>query len=201
MNSISILASASFIENIKAFDYWLFSKVNGEWHTPFLDNVLPFCREAIFWLPFYLFLVLFVAVNYKGKGLYWIIFFILTAAVSDLLSSSVIKEYFFRVRPCHDLLLADKIRFIAAYCPQSSSFTSSHAVNHFALSMFIFMTFRKTISNRWVLIFAWAAIICYAQVYVGVHFPLDVFGGGIVGSLIGYLTSLIFNKKIGLLSL
>jgi membrane-associated phospholipid phosphatase len=201
MYSASILASLSFINTLKSFDYWFFTKINGEWHTPFLDNLLPLCREAIFWLPFYIFLILFVTINYKRKGWYWVIFFIMIAAVSDFLSSSIIKEYFFRIRPCHDILLMDKIRFLASYCPQSSSFTSSHAVNHFAISMFIFMTFRNAISKWWALIFIWAIIICYAQVYVGVHFPLDVFGGGIVGALIGYITSAIFNKKIGLLSL
>lgn len=198
MNSISILASTGFIDTIKAFDYWLFSKINGEWHTPFLDNVLPFCREANVWLPFYLFIVLFVTVNYKKKGWYWVLFFILTVSVSDLLSSSVIKEYFFRVRPCHDILLLDKIRFLVSYCPQSSSFTSSHAVNHFAVSMFIFMTFRKAVSSWVGLIFVWAFIICYAQVYVGVHFPMDVFGGGIVGAILGYFAAFVFNNKIRL---
>jgi membrane-associated phospholipid phosphatase len=194
----TLTISVSFIDKIKAFDYWLFSKINGEWHNGFLDSLLPFCREAFFWLPFYFFLLLFTTINYKRKGLYWTLFIIILAALTDLTSSSLIKEHVFRLRPCHDPLLVDHIRILANYCPQSSSFTSSHAANHFAASMFIFMTMRKAISKWWVFIFAWAALICYAQVYVGVHFPFDVFGGGIVGILMGYLAATIFNKKIGL---
>ena len=29
----------------------------------------------------------------------------------------------------------------------------------------------------------WATAICYAQIYVGVHYPLDVLGGAILGLL------------------
>jgi undecaprenyl-diphosphatase len=84
------------------------------------------------------------------------------------------------------------------YCPVSSSFTSSHAANHFAAAMFIFTTFRKTISPKWAFLFLWAFAISYAQVYVGVHFPFDIFCGAIAGVILGYIPATIFNKKIGL---
>ena len=80
-----------------------------------------------------------------------------------------------------------------------SSFTSSHAVNHFAAAMFIFTTFRKAVSPKWAYIFVWAFAISYAQVYVGVHFPFDTICGAIVGVILGYIPAIIFNKKIGLL--
>ncbi len=41
-------------------------------------------------------------------------------------------------------------------------------------------------------------IISYAQVYVGIHYPLDVIGGALLGSGIGLFTSWMFNKYIGL---
>jgi len=85
-----------------------------------------------------------------------------------------------------------------AYCPQSSSFTSSHAANHFAAAMFIFTTFKKSVSAKWAFLFLWAAMISYAQVYVGVHFPFDIFCGAIVGVILGYIPASIFNKKFGL---
>jgi undecaprenyl-diphosphatase len=104
--------------------------------------------------------------------------------LSDYVSSTLIKENFIRIRPCSDPFLAGNIRFLVAYCPQSSSFTSSHAVNHFAAAMFIFTTFKKSVSDKWALLFLWAAAISYAQVYVGVHFPFDIFCGAIVGVIL-----------------
>jgi hypothetical protein len=185
-------------EGLKHLDYFLFSKINGEWHSSFFDRVIPFIRESYLWLPFYFFLILFTTINFKFKGWYWVLFFILTAMLSDFISSSLIKDHFIRVRPCHDPSLSEKVHFLVTYCPTSSSFTSSHAANHFATTMFIFTTFKKAISRAWAYLFLWAFFISYAQVYVGVHFPLDVFCGAIVGLIFGYIPAKIFNNRIGL---
>lgn len=197
MNLSEIQLSMYIPQRILQLDYTLFSKINGQWHTPFLDKFVPFVREPFVWLPFYFFLLLFTTMNFKIKGWYWSLFFIANAILSDFISSNIIKNTFERVRPCGDVAFADTIRFLVNYCPQSSSFTSSHAANHFAAAMFIFTTFKKTISPVWALLFLWAFIISYAQVYVGVHFPFDVFCGGILGLIIGYIPAKIFNSAIG----
>jgi undecaprenyl-diphosphatase len=183
------------MQQILQWDRELFNKVNGEWTNSFLDLVLPYTRNAVVWAPFYLFFIVFVTVNYKRTGLSWILFGILAIATTDLVSSWVIKENFFRLRPCGDPELAGTVRFLVNYCPQSSSFTSSHAANHFALAIFIFITL-KNYMGKWLwLIFIWAFIISYAQVYVGVHYPLDIICGGIVGSIIGYGAAKMFTKN------
>ena len=198
--SLLEIPPANFLPDaIKQFDYSLFTKMNGQWHTPFFDAFLPFIREPFIWLPFYFFLILFATINFKMKGFYWVLFFIINAMLSDFVSSTLIKENLMRLRPCRDPFLADHVRFLVSYCPGSSSFTSSHAANHFAAAMFIFTTFRKAVSPKWAYIFLWAFAISYAQVYVGVHFPFDVFCGAIVGLILGYIPANIFNNKIGLL--
>lgn len=199
MSLLDIPPSAFIPNAIIQFDYTLFHKINGEWHNSFFDLVLPFLREPMFWVPLYFFLAVFVVINFRSKGLYWVLFFIVNAMMSDLISSRLVKENFFRLRPCRDPLISDTVRFIAEYCPVSSSFTSSHATNHFAVAMFIFITFRKVLNPWWALVFLWAFAICYAQVYVGVHFPTDVICGAILGLIIGYIPSIIFKRKIGLL--
>jgi undecaprenyl-diphosphatase len=195
------IPTANFLPDaIKQLDYNLFSKMNGQWHTSFFDVFLPFIREPFIWLPFYFFLILFTVFNFKERGFYWVLFFILNAMLSDFVSSNLIKGNFIRLRPCRDPLLIDHVRFLVSYCPVSSSFTSSHAANHFAAAMFIFTTFRKAISPKWAYIFIWAFAISYAQVYVGVHFPFDIFCGAIAGLVLGYIPATIYNKKIGLLA-
>lgn len=185
-------------EAIRQFDYKVFYKMNGQWHTSFFDEFIPFVREPFVWMPFYFFLVLFTTINFKKRGILWVLFFAANAIISDYVSSTIIKHNFLRLRPCHDPAIADKIRFLVSYCPTSSSFTSSHAVNHFAAAMFIFTTFKKSISPKWAFLFLWAFVISYAQVYVGVHFPFDVFCGAIVGLILGYIPAKIFNERIGL---
>lgn len=193
------IQSVSFLpEVIQKFDYDFFVKINEQWHNPFFDFLFPFIRESYLWIPFYFFLIIFTGINFKLKGLWWILFFLLNVMLSDFVSSTLIKENFIRLRPCHDPYLADNIRFLVSYCPVSSSFTSSHAVNHFAAAMFIFTTFKKSISPKWAFLFLWAFVISYAQVYVGVHFPFDVICGAIVGVILGYIPAQFFNRKIGL---
>jgi len=51
------------------------------------------------------------------------------------------------------------------------------------------------------LLFLWAFIICYAQIYVGVHYPLDILGGALIGSVIGITMSRVFAWQFGTLSL
>ncbi|MEQ1554224.1 MAG: phosphatase PAP2 family protein, partial [Ferruginibacter sp.] len=104
-------------------------------------------------------------------------------------------ENIFRLRPCNDHTLRDTFTLLIGYRPQSSSFTSSHATNHFAMAAFFFYTLKQYFGKFSVLFFIWAALICFAQVYVGVHFPLDVICGGIIGFIFGYLCATSFNKR------
>jgi len=83
------------------------------------------------------------------------------------------------------------------HCGQNGSFTSSHATNHFGIAVFIFITLEKVWGKFNYLFLLWAAAICYAQVYVGVHFPFDVLGGAILGSCIGFAMGKYFNDKMG----
>jgi membrane-associated phospholipid phosphatase len=185
-------------KQVLQFDYWLFTKINQRWVNPFFDIILPFVRQQEFWYFFYLFLLVFVLYNFGIKGCWWAASLFMTAIISDLFSSSIIKSSVSRLRPCRDPDWADKVRVLVNYCPQSSGFTSSHACNHFAAAWFIFITLNQTGSWRW-LVFAWAFIISYAQIYVGVHFPLDILGGAVIGSGIGYGMSIFFRKQFGVL--
>ncbi|MEO5892756.1 MAG: phosphatase PAP2 family protein [Ferruginibacter sp.] len=180
---------------LQNWDRALFTKINQDWTTPFLDNVFPLFREAITWVPLYIFLLLFVLMNFGKKAWYWILALVITVALTDQVSSHVIKPLVNRPRPCLDVLLQDHIRLLLNYCSDSRSFVSSHATNHFGLAFFIYYTMRpyfKGWSYGW---FLWAALISYAQVYIGVHYPVDVICGAIAGSCIGYFTSVFFNKR------
>lgn len=199
--STPILLSG-FFENIwewlRYADTRLFLKMNTVWTNPLLDSIYPWYREANAWVPLYLFLIVFAIMNFKEKALPWILFAVLTATLTDQLSSSVIKKLIERPRPCREELLMGQVRLILNTCSGGYSFPSSHATNHFGFAMFLFLTLRP-IMKKWAYVFfIWAATIAYGQVYVGVHYPLDILAGALLGCLIGYLTGIYFNKRIGL---
>jgi undecaprenyl-diphosphatase len=64
--------------------------------------------------------------------------------------------------------------------------------------MFIYQTLKR-VSKWWGMVFTWAAVICYTQVYVGVHYPLDVICGGLLGCGIGAFMAYMYRRQIGLI--
>eukprot|EP01136_Pigoraptor_vietnamica_P012915 Opistho-1_new@53323 len=199
--STPILLTA-FFENIwewlRYADTQLLLKINTEWTNSLLDSIYPWYREANAWVPLYLFLIVFAIMNFKAKALPWILFAVLTATLTDQLSSSLIKNLVERPRPCREELLMGQVRLILNNCSGGYSFPSSHATNHFGFAMFLFLTLRPIMKKWGYVFFVWAATIAYGQIYVGVHYPLDILAGTLLGCLIGYLTGTYFNKRIGL---
>ena len=200
MYLLQVKAVSPFWDYIDPADQWLIKHINQTWGNSFFDTVLPFVRETGFWLPLYLLLAMFVCINFGIRGVWWIVGFLLTAALADIISSQIIKQTIWRIRPCQDPEIGPQLRFFINYCPGSSSFTSSHATTHFGQAMFFYLTLRSVFKQAW-LFFIWAFMIAYTQVYVGVHYPFDVLCGGILGCGIGFITSKLYLKQVGMLSL
>lgn len=185
---------------LNQLDTWLFLKVNTAWTNSFLDDVFPWWRNANTWIPLYLFLVLLALMNFKQKAIPWILFAVITVVLTDQASSTLLKHWVARPRPCREDFLAGQMRLLLDGCSGGYSFTSSHAANHFGFAMFVYMSTMHVCKKWGWLFFLWAATISYGQVYVGVHYPLDVLCGGLLGCGIGYATASFFNKKIASLS-
>lgn len=183
------------MDKILQLDKHFFYLINGRWHNGVFDAIMPFIRNSNSWMPLYLFLLLFALTNFKKNGWVWIFFAAGTVILSNFISADIIKETIFRLRPCNDPELAGTVRVLVTYRPQSSSFVSSHAANHFAMAAFFYFTMKGFIGKWALLFFAWALLICFAQVYVGVHFPVDVISGGLIGFVFGYLSARSFNKN------
>ena len=188
------------LETLKKADQWLFMKLNSEWTNSFFDSFVPFFRDSNYWAPLYLFFILFATINFKKKGWWWVLVFLCTVALTDIVSSRVFKYGFERLRPCSDPTFAMHVRLLVKHCSGGYSFTSSHAANHFGMATFFFFTFHNLL-GRWAWVaFIWAAAICYAQVYVGVHYPFDILGGALLGICFGLFTGMIYNKRFGFIN-
>ncbi len=185
----------NFLEKLVQWDRWLFIKINSDWTNPVLDNVAPLWRSPLYWAPLYLFLLLFILINFKARGLWWALFYICTVALCDMVGNYVFKHGLERVRPCNDPDFYMHVRLLLDHCGSGYSFVSNHAANHFGMAVFSFVTLRHLIGKWAWLTIAWAASVAYAQVYVGVHYPLDVTGGAMVGFIFGVTTGTLFNKR------
>jgi membrane-associated phospholipid phosphatase len=189
------------LQSLVEWDTGLFLRINTQWTNPFFDTIFPWWREANTWIPFYLFLVVFAAMNFGKKAIWWILAAVVTLVITDQLSSHLIKNWVARPRPCRDEVLASQVRLLLNNCSGAYSFTSSHAANHFGFAVFLIISL-KNIFGKWrYWLLLWAASIAYAQVYVGVHYPLDVICGAILGIIAGYLMGGFHNSRFGMLAL
>jgi membrane-associated phospholipid phosphatase len=187
------------LKKLLEIDRYLFLKINKDCSNSFFDTIMPFFREPKFWAPLYLFVLLFMILNFGKKAVWWAIGAIITVALTDSISSKIIKPFFARPRPCMDPDFSAQVRLVADYCGGNGSFTSSHASNHFGLAMFFFVTMEHIAPKYIKYFFLWAALVCFAQVYVGVHYPSDIIGGALLGMFIGKFVGRFYNNKNGLL--
>jgi undecaprenyl-diphosphatase len=171
------------LETILNIDLWLFHLLNKGIANPIFDFVMPIVTNQKIFLPVYL--IGLVLLIWKGgkRGRIAALILILTVIASDYLSSQVIKSYVGRLRPCHTLL---DVRLLVG-CGPGKSFPSSHAVNNFAMATILAYFYRKYQWYFW----SFASIVAFSRVYVGVHYPLDIFGGALVGFVVGMIFILI----------
>jgi membrane-associated phospholipid phosphatase len=187
------ISQDGWLDALARIDTDLFIKINRDWASSFFDTVLPIVRDQRTWYPLYALLLVYLVYKLRWKCLPFVLLAAATAGLGDQLSSSLLKELIGRIRPCRAEELEGIMTLRVGYCPRSGSFTSSHAVNHFALAAFFYFGLRNYLGKGSLLFFLWAAVICYAQVYVGVHYPGDVAGGSVLGILLGIFMSRLFR--------
>ena len=172
------------IEQLINWDKSLLLYLNGM-HTDFFDFVMYWISNKFIWIPFYLFLIYLVIQNYKLKTIIVLIAVVLLITISDMSSVHLFKEVFHRLRPCQDPEMKPLIHLVNDECGGLYSFVSSHAANTFALSFFLIIVLGKKVKYLTTGMIIWASLVSYTRIYLGVHYPLDVLCGAILGIVIG----------------
>ena len=134
------------------------------------------------------YLIVWIFLGYKTSwktAAYLLVFSGVLILCTDQLTN-LFKVQVGRLRPCYDPEVQSLMRLVKPSCGGKYSFFSGHASNSFALALFFggFMKSYQRILTYVLLIIA--GLIAYSRVYIGVHFPLDIICGALVGSLIGW---------------
>ncbi len=143
-----------------------------------LDAALVFLAK---FLPYFLVLGFLVLIFYKSSSRRRLIFYI-EAALSLILGSGLLVQ-FFRFFYSHPRPFEEMGFMPLIAGPESSSFPSNHAAILFALSLLVFYLNRRV--GLW--FFILSLLNGLARIAVGVHWPLDILGGTLVGVLAAYL--------------
>lgn len=169
-----------------ALDQRLLLFLNGS-DSLFWDHLMWGITSTVAWLPAgaLLFYVLIKNNSMREVGLI-VLFLALAILLADQFSSSFCKPFFARFRPAQDPQLMYLVDVVDGYRGGRYGFISSHASNTFAVSVFVSLLLR----NRWMAfsMFLWAVLCSYSRIYLGVHYPGDIFFGMLWGVLVGLLT-------------
>lgn len=176
----------SFLERIIEKDKELFIYLNSlgveSW-----DHFWMIITNQFNWIPLFLllFILIFKAYGWK-KGIILVVVTTLLVAFSDQFVN-FIKDFFERLRPNNDPSINNIIRILKT--PRSFSFVSGHSTTSFAVTTFMILTLKKYYKYAYLLLI-WPILFAYSRIYIGVHFPIDI----IVGMLLGVLEGVIFYK-------
>ncbi len=183
-------------EFLYSLDVLLFRLFNETISNSVFDKFFPLITDVKNWHIAYI-IVWFIVFFKGGKaGKITAVAALLLIAVSDQISSTLIKNLIGRIRPCNAL---EEVNILAG-CTGSFSFPSSHAVNNFAIAVYFSFFFPK-LRNLLLII---ASVVAFSRIYCGVHYPSDVAGGAIIGAAIGYMFAIftkILSSKIKLLNM
>lgn len=147
-----------------------------------------------------------IAMVFSGAGSYGIIWFLagallfvreenrdhtfflpilLAGAWASVMSSSILKPWVARIRP------SDLAATIVVSGTDGYSFPSTHATFSFALAE-VMSRYEPRLRFVW---YGVAVCIAVSRIYLGVHYPLDVAAGALLGWGIGAVSYRVFVKR------
>jgi len=174
------------LEGLLAIDKELFLWLNGLGNESW-DGFWMFMTKTLNSLPIYL-LLLYLTLRTFGwkRTLVVLLAIALTIVCTDQLSN-FFKYGLGRLRPCHDPEISGMMRLVKAYCGGRFGYFSAHASNSFGAAIFFVVLLRGKVRYIGTILLLWASVVAYSRIYIGVHYPLDVLSGALVGTFFGWL--------------
>ena len=165
-------------------DKEVFLYFNG-FHNEISDTIWQTITNIPTWIPLYIFLIFCIFWKFKLDGVYLVFGVLLTILICDQFTSSFMKPFFERLRPCHDNEIGYLVHVVRK-CGGQYGYASGHSANSFGIAMFIWMTFRSYWSGTWIM-FVWAFFVAFSRIMVGVHYPGDIITGAVLGIFFGWI--------------
>ena len=177
------------MEEIIQFDKQLLLMVNGS-DSEFFDYIILTLTNAKTWIPLYV--GLFYVVLKANKNLREIVLILAAAGLCYLLAGAIddgiVKPLVARWRPTHDPEIGHLVDTVNGYRGGKYGFFSAHAANTMSIAVFFSMLVRSR--KLTIVLLSWSLLNCWTRMYLGVHYPGDLFVGmllGLTGAILAYL--------------
>ena len=187
------------IEEILKLDSQLFLFLNNL-GSPAFDNFWIYLSYKESNILFYLALLIFYFFSESKKikltEVFYSLFFIaIMIAIADQ-TANLFKDSFQRLRPCYNESLISFVRLVKESCGGKYGFFSAHASNSFSLAVFFGLLFKNKFRFIIYITLFYASLISFSRIYLGVHFPLDIFFGGVYGIITGLVIFRIYENRL-----
>ena len=173
---------------------WIQENIRNEFLTPIVRFITHLGDKGILWIVMLLALMCFKKTRKAA---------ILTASVllvTFIVTNLWLKPFIARIRPYE---IIDSL-IILIPKPSDFSFPSGHTANSLAVGItlwYISISRKKSDIEDlyfpkiagWT-IFILSVLISLSRLYLGVHYPTDVLGGGIIASVISFICILAYKK-------
>lgn len=175
------------MDQLLGWDRKLFSEINSGFPTDHLDSFASFLSSnTTWWIAAFIALVLSWILK-KPNLRKALVVGVLGLGLNDAFCSYVLKPTFKRERPCYQM----QVKLRKPSCGSRNGMPSNHAANG-AVVLSVSRFFLSGISSA--IIAGVVILVGWSRIYLGVHFPLDIMVGYLVGSLMGLSFTIIAVK-------
>ena len=171
-----------------SLDLILFNFINQTLSNPLFDWIMPLFDKPKGWIPFILIFWFYMAYSDKKNRKTLLILVPLIILIGDQLGG-FIKDFGLRDRPWFALGV-EYVNHLGGNGGKHASFPSNHALNVSAMAFLFTYIYPKFKYYCW----GFALIIMFSRVYIGVHYPLDIFAGFTIGIFISLSIILLYKR-------
>lgn len=180
----------STIQNI---DFQVLQWFNGS-NNVILDQLALVLTSGFTWIPLYV--VLFIVVMRNNETMMQIGLVVggalLCILFADGFSDGIIKPLAERWRPSNDPLVKYSVQVVDNLRMKDYGFCSAHAANTMSIAVFFSLLVRSRMLT--ITMIVWSLVNCWTRLYLGVHYPLDIATGLLLGSVVGFLVYLLYHR-------